>query len=126
MSIVLRPGTAADAVARGTICYEAFKAICTAHNFPPVFPSPEVARGLLSMLLAHPVVAESEGRIVGDERSCIAGQGFRHVGRVRRTIVPACRTSDRSRFNRGARPALAAGSVSAITPKAGIMLRCGK
>ena len=83
MSIVLRPGTAADAPACGTICYEAFKVICTAHNFPPVFPSPEVASGLLSMLLTHPrfysVVAEGEGRIVGsnflDERSCIAGVG---------------------------------------------------
>jgi predicted N-acetyltransferase YhbS len=83
MSIVLRPGTAADAAACGTICYEAFKAIGEAHNFPPDFPSPEVATGLLSMLLTHPrfysVVAESEGRIVGsnflDERSCIAGVG---------------------------------------------------
>ena len=81
MSIVLRPGTAADAAACGTICYEAFKAIGEAHNFPPDFPSPEVATGLLSMLLTHPrfysVVAESEARIVGsnflDERSCIAG-----------------------------------------------------
>jgi predicted N-acetyltransferase YhbS len=83
MSIVLRPGTAADAAACGTICYEAFKAIGEAHNFPPDFPSPEVATGLLSMLLTHPrfysVVAEDEGRIVGsnflDERSCIAGVG---------------------------------------------------
>jgi len=83
MTIVLRPGTAADAAACGTICYEAFKAIGTEHNFPPDFPSPEVASGLLSMLLAHPrfysVVAEGEGRIVGsnflDERSSIAGLG---------------------------------------------------
>jgi predicted N-acetyltransferase YhbS len=83
MTIVLRPGTPADATACGTICYEAFKAVCTAHNFPPDFPSPEVASGLLSMLLAHPrfysVVAELDGRIVGsnflDERSCIAGLG---------------------------------------------------
>src|SRR6478735_671686 len=83
MSIVLRPGTAADAPACGTICYEAFKAIGEAHNFPPDFPSPEVASGVLSMLLTHPrfysVVAEREGRIVGsnflDERSCIAGVG---------------------------------------------------
>jgi hypothetical protein len=67
MSIVLRPGTAADAASCCTICYEAFKAVCTSHNFPPDFPSPEVASGLLSMLLAHPgfysVVAEDEGRI---------------------------------------------------------------
>jgi hypothetical protein len=83
MSIVLRPGTVADAAACGTICYEAFKAICTAHNFPPDFPSPEVASGLLSMLLAHPgfysVAAEGKGRIIGsnflDERSCVAGVG---------------------------------------------------
>jgi predicted N-acetyltransferase YhbS len=83
MTIVLRPGTAADATACGTICYEAFKAVCTAHNFPPDFPSADVASGLMSMLLAHPhfysVVAEAEGRVVGsnflDERSCIAGLG---------------------------------------------------
>jgi GNAT superfamily N-acetyltransferase len=83
MTIVLRPGTAADAAACGTICYDAFKAVCTAHNFPPDFPSPEVASGLLSMLLAHPgfysVTVELDGRIVGsnfmDERSGIAGVG---------------------------------------------------
>ena len=83
MSIVLRPGTAADAAACGAICYEAFKAIGTAHNFPPDFPSPQVASEILSMLLAHPgfysVVAEDQGQIVGsnflDERSCIAGVG---------------------------------------------------
>ncbi len=83
MSISLRPGKTADAAACGTICYEAFKAIGTTHNFPPDFPSPHVASGLLSILLAHPdfysVVAENEGRIVGsnflDERSCIAGVG---------------------------------------------------
>ena len=54
-----------------------------AHNFPPDFPSVEVASGVMSMLLTHPrfysVVAESEGRIVGsnflDERSSIAGVG---------------------------------------------------
>ena len=83
MSIVLRPGTPADASACGTICYEAFRSICTAHGFPPDMPSAEVARELLSMLLAHPrvhsVVAEVEGRIVGsnflDERSRIVGVG---------------------------------------------------
>src|SRR3977135_3067058 len=69
MTIVLRPGTPADATACGAICYEAFKAVCTAHNFPPDFPSPEVASGLLSMLLAPPrfysVGAEAEGRTGG-------------------------------------------------------------
>jgi predicted N-acetyltransferase YhbS len=83
MSIVLRPGRPADAEACGSICYEAFKATGTAHNFPPDFPSPEVASGVLSALLGHDgfyaVVAEHAGRIVGsnflDERSSIAGVG---------------------------------------------------
>jgi hypothetical protein len=34
----------------GRICYEAFKSISERHNFPPDFPSPEVAAGLLSQL----------------------------------------------------------------------------
>jgi len=84
MTIVLRPGTPADATACGTICYEAFKAVCTAHNFPPDFPSPEVASGLLSMLLAQSTLLFGrrrgpKGGIVGsnflDERSCIVGLG---------------------------------------------------
>jgi GNAT superfamily N-acetyltransferase len=83
MDSILRPGRPEDANTCGVICYEAFKAIANQHNFPPDFPSREVAVDLLSMLLAHPgfyaVVAEAEGRIVGsnflDERSTIAGIG---------------------------------------------------
>jgi predicted N-acetyltransferase YhbS len=83
MSIVLRPGTPADAAACGAVCYEAFKAIGTAHNFPPDFPSPQVASGRIFTQLTNPgfysVVAEDDGRIVGsnflDQRSCIAGIG---------------------------------------------------
>jgi GNAT superfamily N-acetyltransferase len=83
MDAILRPGRPEDANTCGVICYEAFKAIANQHNFPPDFPSREVAVDLLSMLLAHPgfyaVVAETEGRIVGsnvlDERSTIAGIG---------------------------------------------------
>jgi len=83
MSIVLRPGTAADAAACGAICYKAFKSVCTAHGFPPDLPSAKVARELLAERLAHPrvysVVAEVNGRIVGsnflDERSIISGVG---------------------------------------------------
>jgi hypothetical protein len=69
MNVKLRAGTQADAAPCGTICYEAFKAINTQHNFPPDFPSTEVASGLLSMMLARPqfysVVAELDGRVVG-------------------------------------------------------------
>jgi len=83
MDATLRPGRPEDANICGTICYEAFKAIADQHNFPPDFPSREVAVGLLSMLLSHPgfyaVVAEADGRIVGsnflDERSTIVGLG---------------------------------------------------
>src|SRR5215510_10540494 len=83
MDVMLRPGRSVDANAFGAICYEAFKAIASQHNFPPDFPSQEVAVELLSMLLSHPgfyaVVAEADGRIVGsnflDERSTVAGVG---------------------------------------------------
>ena len=83
MNVTLRPGTTADAERCGEICYNAFKAVAEQHNFPPDFPSQEVARGLLVGLLAHPsfysVVAELNGTIVGsnflDERSAVAGLG---------------------------------------------------
>lgn len=83
MNVTLRPGNPEDAPRCGAICYEAFKTIAGQHNFPPDFPSPEVATALLSGLLAHPsvyaVVAELDGRVVGsnfvDERSTVAGIG---------------------------------------------------
>lgn len=83
MDIVLRAGTPTDADACGRICYDAFYAISTAHNFPPDFPSPEVSIAVLSQMLAHPgfyvVVAERDGEVVGsngvDERSPIVGIG---------------------------------------------------
>jgi GNAT superfamily N-acetyltransferase len=83
MNVKLRSGTAADAETCGRICYNAFKRISEAHGFPPDFPAPEVAIGLLTWMLAHPkfysVVAEIDGRIVGsnflDERNTIAGVG---------------------------------------------------
>ncbi len=83
MSVKLRKGTAADAAACGVICYEAFKSVCTAHGFPPDFPSAEVGTGTMAALLGHPgfysVVAELDGRVAGsnflDERSAICGVG---------------------------------------------------
>lgn len=84
MDATLRPGRPEDAHTCGAICYEAFKATASQHNFPPDFPSREVAVDLLSMWLSHPgfyaVVTEADGRIVGsnflDERSTIAGLGL--------------------------------------------------
>src|SRR6185437_13586357 len=83
MGIVLRPGTPQDAALCGPICFEAFKAINDTHNFPPDFPSAEIATSLLTMMLTNPgfygVVAEQGGKIVGsnflDERGPIAGVG---------------------------------------------------
>jgi len=83
MTLRLRPGTVADAKECGRIQYEAFKSIAEQHNFPPDFPSAEVATELVTMLLSHPrfysVAAELDGRTVGcnflDERSAIAGIG---------------------------------------------------
>jgi hypothetical protein len=104
MDVTLRPGRSEDANARGAICYKAFKAIASQHNFPPDFPSQEVAVELLSMLLSHPgfyaVVAEADGRIVGsnflDERSTIAGAWTDH----RRALCTE--QWDRSAINGGA------------------------
>lgn len=83
MDLKLRPGTPEDVQTCGRICYEAFSTIASEHNFPLGFPSPDVASGLLSMLLGHPgfysVVAEVNGEVVGsnflDERSTIPGVG---------------------------------------------------
>ena len=82
-SVNIRRATAADADVCGQICFDAFTKINKDHNFPPDFPSPDVARGVLGMMFSHPgfycVVAESGGQIAGsncmDERSPIAGIG---------------------------------------------------
>jgi GNAT superfamily N-acetyltransferase len=79
----LRPGTPDDAEVCGRICYEAFGTIADAHAFPREFPAPEVAIGLVTMMLGHPgfygVVAELDGRVAGsnflDERSPVVGVG---------------------------------------------------
>jgi GNAT superfamily N-acetyltransferase len=83
MTLVLRRGAASDAAIAGDIAYRAFKAIADAHNFPPDFPSGEMAAGAIASLIGHPgfydVVAEADGRIVGsnflDERNPISGVG---------------------------------------------------
>ncbi len=54
-----RPGRPEDAEEAGRICYEAFRALVAAHNFPPDFPSAEIAAGLLYGLPAHTASAPS-------------------------------------------------------------------
>ena len=83
VDVVLRPGRPEDAERCGLICYEAFKTISEQHNFPPDFPSPEPAIGLLSMLLSrddvYSVVAEIDSKVVGSnfmwEQKLVAGIG---------------------------------------------------
>ncbi len=82
-SVILRAGRPEDAERCGTICFEAFKTISDQHNFPPDFPSPEPAIGLLTFLLSrndvYSVVAEIDGRVVGSnflwETASVAGVG---------------------------------------------------
>ncbi|PYS98959.1 MAG: GNAT family N-acetyltransferase [Acidobacteria bacterium] len=79
----LRPGRIDETNELGRICFDAFGAISKAHNFPPDFPSPEVATGLITMLLSVPgvynVVAEENGRPVGSnflwKSDAVAGVG---------------------------------------------------
>jgi len=83
MTVSIRMAQKSDAVECGRIIHSAFAAIAAHHNFPPDFPSAEVATGVASMLIDHPrfygIVAETDGKIVGsnflDERSPIGGIG---------------------------------------------------
>jgi GNAT superfamily N-acetyltransferase len=84
MALKLRAGKPADAERCGVICYEAFKNIAEKHGFPPDFPSPDIAIGMMSMLFSpHPhvysVVAERDGRVIGSnflwEEPPLAGVG---------------------------------------------------
>lgn len=82
-SLVIRRAIPADAELCGKICFDAFGKLAAGHNFPPDFPKPDLAVGLLSMMFSHPaffcVVAERQGQIVGsnclDERTAIGGIG---------------------------------------------------
>jgi predicted N-acetyltransferase YhbS len=79
----IRRAQPADAEVCGRICYQAFTTLNKKFNFPPDFPSPEVAQGVISSMFGDPgffcVVAEEDGKILGsncmDERSAIAGIG---------------------------------------------------
>jgi len=71
--VILRPARAEDAQELGRICYEAFKTISEAHGFPADFPSPEVATGLMTMMLSIPGVY---GVTAEDATGKIAGSNF--------------------------------------------------
>ena len=79
----IRDAKKVDAPSCGRILHDAFNSLAEKHNFPPDFPSVEVATGLASMLIGdagfYGVVAEEAGTVVGsnfmDERSSIFGVG---------------------------------------------------
>ena len=81
--LTIRTATPADAPRCGEICFEAFRALATHHNFPLDFPNSSVPTGLLTMMFSNPgffcVVAEQGGKLLGsnclDERTSIAGVG---------------------------------------------------
>ncbi len=83
MNVTIRPAVAADAESCGRIINEAFKGIADRHEFPPHFPTVEVAVQRARFCIAHPlifaVVAESDGPVIGsiflDERDPIRGLG---------------------------------------------------
>lgn len=69
MTTELRPAHMGDIPGCSRVVYEAFRDIAERHNFPPDFPSAEVAGGLLTGMLEAPgfdaFVAEEEGHILG-------------------------------------------------------------
>jgi GNAT superfamily N-acetyltransferase len=82
-AITVRPVEPDDAEECARIVFEAFGAIHDYHRFQRDFPALEMAAGLMSVFVPHPmiwgVVAEVDGRIAGsnflDERSPIRGVG---------------------------------------------------
>jgi GNAT superfamily N-acetyltransferase len=98
MHVTFRLGTAADAPACGRIGYEAFKAIAEQHNFPPDFPTAEIAIGLYAMILDRSdifsIVGEQDVQVVFSnflwECDAIAG-----VGPI--TVLPAAQNASLGR-----------------------------
>ena len=76
----LRPGRIEDADKVGKIIFEAFSAVANKHNFPPDFPSIDVARGLASSLLSNPrfysIIAEDKTSNGGEDKDSIVGSNF--------------------------------------------------
>ena len=90
MDLVLRAGQPDDGATLGRICYDAFTAIATQHNFPPDFPSVEFAQMVVTALLARGdvanVVAELGGQVVGSNFMADAG-ALAGIGPI--TVAPA-------------------------------------
>ena len=76
----MRPGRIEDADKVGKIIFEAFSAVANKHNFPPDFPSVDIARGLASSLLSNPrfysIIAEDNTSNGGEDKDSIVGSNF--------------------------------------------------
>lgn len=94
MSLTLRAASPADAATLGPIAYEAFKAIADRHGFPPDFPDPDIATGLIEHLVGRPdvygVVAEQNGRVIGSN-FLLEGAAAAGVGPI--TVDPAAQNA---------------------------------
>ncbi|MBI4516923.1 MAG: GNAT family N-acetyltransferase [Deltaproteobacteria bacterium] len=88
MNVVVRPITPTDIEVCGRIAYEAFRDIAEQHNFPPDFPSLEVATQVLTFLTQHAygVVAEWNGQVIGSN-FLTEGDAIRAVGPI--SVDPA-------------------------------------
>jgi GNAT superfamily N-acetyltransferase len=79
-SFRLRPGIVEDTDKVGKIIFEAFSAIADKHNFPPDFPSVDVARDFAFSLLSNPrfysVIAEDTTSSGGEDRDQVVGSNF--------------------------------------------------
>ena len=111
-SITIRRAKPEDAQVCGQVCFDAFYGISTNHGFPPDFPSPDVAVGLLSMMFSHPAFYCVVGSNCLDERSTIAGLGPITADRsiqdrgVGRKLLEAVLLRARARFRLGFVPPL--------------------
>ena len=88
MDVMLRPGSPEDATTCGAICYEAFKAIASQHNFPPDFSARAVAVDLLRLWLSHPLRATSV--VVSNlvlSNSCQPSTAHRYCNRERQPCM---------------------------------------
>jgi len=81
MAVLFRNAEPDDLPACASAMYEAFKDIADRHNFPPDFPSAEIAGGLLGFMLDTAgftaTVAEEDGSVMGSifvsHRSTVGG-----------------------------------------------------
>ncbi|HEV2364070.1 MAG TPA: GNAT family N-acetyltransferase [Caulobacteraceae bacterium] len=113
MAVSIRRIEADDAAECGRICYEAFTAIATAHNFPPDMPSPEFVAGVVMPgLIASQNVF---GIVAQDQHGKLLGSSFLHEADAISGIGPI--TVDPQAQNAGVGTALMAAALERSAQK---------